>query len=88
MQPLSERCAGLDVHRVRTLDGRGGRVQDVPTFATNTSQLRRLRLWLADNQVTVVDTKSTGVYWKPVYYLMEDDFECWLVNAHHLHNVA
>lgn len=93
MQRLIERCAGLDVHRdtvaacVRTPDGHGGRAQEVRTFATTGSQLRRLRLWLADNGVTVVGMESTGVYWKPVYYLLEDDVDCWLLNAHHLHHV-
>jgi transposase len=93
MQLLIERCAGLDVHRdtvaacVRAPDGGGGRTQQVRTFATTTSQVQRLSLWLAAHGVTVVGMESTGVYWRPVYYLLEDDFECWLLNARHLHNV-
>ena len=60
MQRLIERCAGLDVHRdtvatcVRAPAEDGGRRQEVRTFATTTSQLRRLALWLADNGVTTV----------------------------------
>jgi transposase len=93
MDRFIERCAGLDVHRdtvaacVRSPDGRGGRAQEVRTFATTTSQLRRLSVWLATHGVTVVGMESTGVYWKPLYYLLEDDFACWLLNARHLHNV-
>jgi transposase len=37
--------------------------------------------------VTVVGMESTGVYWRPVYYLLEDDFQCWLLNGGHLRNV-
>src|SRR6266545_4345752 len=43
--------------------------------------------WLASLGVTVVGMESTGVFWKPVYYLLEDQFECWLLNAQHLRNV-
>ena len=43
--------------------------------------------WLASFGVTVVGMESTGVYWRPVYYLLEDDFQCWLLNAAHLRNV-
>jgi transposase len=46
-----------------------------------------LRDWLASFGVTVVGMESTGVFWKPVYYLLEDDFDCWLLNAQHLRNV-
>ena len=43
--------------------------------------------WLASFGVTVVGMESTGVYWRPVYYLLEDDFQCWLLNAAHLRTV-
>ena len=43
--------------------------------------------WLASHGVTLVGMESSGVYWKPVYYLMEDRFECWLLNAQHMHKV-
>jgi transposase len=52
-----------------------------------TSQILQLRDWLAELQVTLVGMESTGIYWKPIYYLLEDDFECWLINATHMHNV-
>lgn len=93
MHRLIERCAGLDVHRdtvaacVRTPDGEGGRRQEVVTFGTTTRELLRLGDWLAEHGVTVVGMESTGVYWKPVYYLLEDRFDTQLLNAQHLHNV-
>ena len=43
--------------------------------------------WLASFGVAVVGMESTGVYWRPVYYLLEDDFQCWLLNAAHLRTV-
>jgi transposase len=90
---LIERVAGLDVHKasvkacVRVPGQDGARHSETRTFRTTTAGLVLLRDWLASFQVTVVGMESTGVYWKPVYYLLEDDFECWLLNAHHLRNV-
>jgi transposase len=46
-----------------------------------------LRDWLTGHGVTVVGMESTGVFWKPVYYLLEDAVECWLLNARHLRSV-
>ncbi len=93
MEVTIERCAFLDVHRdtavacVRAPDGAGGRRKETRTFSTMTSQLLALRDWLAGERVTVVGMESTGIYWKPVYYLLEDDFECQLINAAHMRNV-
>ncbi|HZY57928.1 MAG TPA: IS110 family transposase [Rubrobacteraceae bacterium] len=93
MERVVERAAGLDVHRdtvtacVRLPAEGGGRRQEVDTFATTTRQLLRLRDWLAEHGVTRVGMESTGIYWKPVFYLLEGDFECWLINAQHLHHV-
>lgn len=90
MDRIVERCAGLDVHKdsvtacVRVPGTHGGRHQEIPTFGTTTRSLLALRDWLAAFGVTVVGMESTGVYWKPVYGLLEDDFEPWLLNAHHL----
>jgi transposase len=47
----------------------------------------QLRDWLASFEVELVGMEATGVYWKPIYYLLEDDFELWLLNARHLKNV-
>jgi len=93
MDTLIERCAGLDVHKetvvacVRVPTRGGGREQCVQTFGTTTAQLLALRDWLVAHGVTRVGMESTGVYWKPVYYMLEDAVECWLLNARHLRNV-
>jgi transposase len=93
MERVVERCAGLDVHRdtvtacVRVPGVDGERVQELREFGTTTVELLALRDWLMAWGVTVVAMESTGVYWKPVFYLLEDDFECWLLNAKHLKNV-
>jgi transposase len=77
---MLERCAGLDVHQavvmatVRTPDGSGGRTVITETFATTTHSLLTLRDWLQAHGVTHVAMESTGVYWKPVYYVLEDGF--------------
>ena len=93
MDRFIERCAGLDVHKasvkacVRIPDGGGGRHSETRTFRTTTAGLVLLRDWLTSHQVQVVGMESTGVFWKPVYYLLEDDVQCWLLNAQHLKNV-
>lgn len=93
MDRIVERCAFLDIHRdtavtcVRTPDGAGGRRKETRTFGTTTGQILALRDWLVEQRVSLVGMESTGIYWKPVYYLLEDDLECWLINATHMHNV-
>jgi transposase len=94
MDVVVERCAGLDVHRdtvvatVRTPAGKGRRRNQVTrTYATTQARLAELRDWLVEHGVTLVGMEATGVYWKPVFYALEDRFECWLLNAQHLHNV-
>jgi transposase len=87
---LIERCAGLDVHKdsivacVRTPGEGSERRQETRTFSTTTRGLLQLHDWLASFGVTLVGMESTGVYWKAPYYLLEGDFACWLLNAHHL----
>jgi transposase len=93
MDTVIERCAGLDVHKatvvanVRIPDGAGGRRAESAEFGTTTAELLALSDWLDAHRVQVVGMESTGVYWKPVYYLLEDRFTCWLLNARHMHNV-
>ena len=93
MDVVVERCAGLDVHKdtvvacVRTPGKGGSREQTTRTFKTMTADLLALRDWLVALGVTLVGMESTGVYWKPVFYVLEDDIECWLLNARHLRNV-
>jgi transposase len=87
------RCAGLDIHRdtvvaaVRIQQRSGSAKVQVQTFATTGGALGLLADWLARNKVTIVGMESTGVYWKPVYYRLEDELECWLLNAAHVRNV-
>ena len=94
MDVFAERCAGIDIGKavlkacVRTPGRRQDtRQQQVRTFATTTNELLRLRQWLIEERVTVVAMESTGVYWKPVYYLLEDAVQCWLVNPQHIKKV-
>jgi transposase len=72
---------------VRIPDGDGGRRQEACAFPTTTAGLLALADWLRSFAVTVVGMESTGVYWRAVYFLLEDEFECWLLNARHLRNV-
>jgi transposase len=87
---LFERVAGLDVHKaqitaaVRVPDGRGGRLQEVAEFKTTVRGLLALRDWLKAHGVTHVAMEATGVYWKPPWAVLEDEFECLLVNARHV----
>jgi transposase len=93
VEVLFPRCAGLDVHRdtvaaaVRVQTGSGRATTEVRTFTTTGGSLGLLADWLAQHKVTIVGMESTGVYWKPVFYLLEDRFECWLLNAAHVRNV-
>jgi transposase len=90
---IFERVAGLDVHKaqvtaaVRVPDGRGGRLADVAEFKTTVQGLLALRDWLQAHGVTHVAMEATGVYWKPVWAIVEDEFECLLVNARHVKQV-
>jgi len=93
MDTVVEACCGLDVHKdtvvacVRTPGEGGKRHQEVRTFGTTTASLLDLCDWLIEQRVTLVGMESTGVYWKPAYYVLEDALECWLLNARHLRNV-
>src|SRR5436190_23632074 len=93
MERMVERAAALDVHKnqvtacVHVPDHEGKRSELRAEFSTMTAELLALRDWLLGLGVTHVAMEATGVYWKPVYYLLEDDFELWLVNAQHVKNV-
>lgn len=84
-----ERCCGIDVHRdtaVATVKGKDI-ITETKTFGTFTEQLHQLVGWLQNHGVTHVAMESTGVYWKPIYYILEEFFEIILVNARHIKNV-
>jgi transposase len=93
MERILERCCALDVHKnqvtacVHVPDQEGKRSELRAQFSTMTAELLALRDWLQGLGVTHVAMEATGVYWKPVYYVLEDDFELLLVNAAHVKNV-
>src|ERR1700712_1059017 len=83
-----ERVAALDVGKAEVVccarvPGPGGqRMQEVRTISTMTSAVLALGDWLADLGVTRVVMEATSDYWRAPFYLLEDRFETWLVNAH------
>jgi transposase len=91
MEILYPRCAGLDVHkdvvvaRVRCVSA--PRVEETRSFATTTAALVELQEWLTAHGVTHVAMEATGVYWKPVWHLLEEHVELVLANAQHIRNV-
>ena len=93
MDVIVERVAALDVHKasvtacVRTPGTGGGREPHLAEFATTVRALLGLRDWLCAHGVTQVVMEATGVYWKPVWHILEDDFELMLVNARHVKQV-
>ena len=93
MEVLLERCAGLDVHQASVvccvLIGAPGRKAQklLRRFGTTMRELEALKAWLVEHGVTHVGMESTGVYWKPVYAVLEGHFELIVGNAHHIKNV-
>jgi transposase len=93
MELLIPRCAGMDVHQatvvvtVRAPGDTGARRSVTETFGTMTPDLLALREWLQAHGVTHVAMESTGVYWKPVYYVLEDAFTLLVINMHDLKRV-
>ena len=90
MQVLCERCCGLDVHKATVAacvvvpGPSSAPTKEVRTFGTMTADLLALGDWLAANGVTHVAMESTGVYWRPIWNLLEDRFTPLLVNARHV----
>ena len=92
MEVIHPRCAGLDVHKQTVVAcarivGNGPPVQEVRTFATTTSGLLALADWLESFGVEHVAMEATGVYWKPVWHILEGHVELVLANAAHVKNV-
>jgi transposase len=93
MEVIVERPAALDVHKaqvtacVRIADEHGNREERVAEFATTVRGLLGLRDWLAAHRVQQVVMEATGVYWKAPWAILEDEFECLLVNARHVKQV-
>ena len=93
MEAIVERCAGLDVHQATVVAclnigaGKAKPSKQVRTFGTMLADLEGLRDWLKANDCTVVAMESTGVYWKPVYAVLENHFDLIVGNAQHIKNV-
>ena len=92
MEVIVERAAALDVHKAQVtacvrVPAGPERVEEVVQFQTTVRGLLTLRDWLKAHRVTQVAMEATGVYWKPVWAVLEDDFELLLVNARHVKQV-
>jgi transposase len=89
MHVLYPKCCGLDVHKASLsacilIQGPDGKERRLRRFGTMTSDIAELAHWLNGHGVQMVAMESTGVYWKPIWNLLEDQFELLLVNAQHL----
>jgi transposase len=89
-----ERCAGLDVHKQSVVACRilprkgGGWDQQIRSFGTMTNDVQQLAEWLKEGRVTHVALESTGVYWRPIYNVLEETVSVILVNAKHIKHVT
>src|SRR5262249_56575140 len=84
--------AALDVHKAQVIacvrvPGEDGREQHLGEFSTTVRGLLKLRDWLEAHRVGQVVMEASGVFWKPVWAVLEDRFECMLVNARHVKQV-
>jgi hypothetical protein len=92
MEVLHRKCAGLDVHKdtvvacARTMTGHKV-TREVETFGKTTRELLRLVEWLEKHEVTITVMEATGVYWRPVWHILEGHGELVLANAHEVRNV-
>lgn len=92
MEVLYGKCAGLDVHKdsvvacIRIQEGPEASYR-IQTFGTTTTALLKLSEWLVEYSVTHVAMEATGVYWKPIWHILDGEFELVLANAMHIKNV-
>lgn len=93
MQPILKSCCGIDVHKetIKACIAKGPLDKppkfEIKTFSTMTSDLLKLKDWLRQNKVEAVAMESTGVYWKPIFNILEDEFSIVLANPQHLKKV-
>lgn len=88
-EQIIERGCGIDVHKkiiAATIKGTGIK-EETRIYNTFTESIEQMRDWLLENRITHVAMESTGVYWKPIYNIIESHFEILLVNARHIKNV-
>lgn len=93
MRIIYPKAAGLDVHKkvvvaaISILGPDGQSYQEKRNFETMTADLLALSDWLMSHGVTHVAMESTGEYWKPVFNILENNFEVLVVNAQHVSKV-
>jgi len=93
MQPILKSCCGIDVHKeqIKACIAKGPFDKppkfEIKTFSTMTSGLLKLKDWLRHNMVEAVAMESTGVYWKPIFNILEDEFTIVLANPQHLKKI-
>ena len=92
MGVVHPRCCGIDVHKATvcaciSIKDAGVIEKHKRRFDTTTAQLRELASWLGQYKVTNVAMEATGVYWKPVWNLLQEEFELLLVNPQHLKSI-
>src|SRR6202142_3284790 len=85
MEVIYTHCCGLDVHKQKVvacaLTSSG---KEMRTFSAMTEDLLQMRDWLQSKGTTHIAMESTGVYWKPIYNLLEGQFELLVVNPQHI----
>jgi transposase len=90
MEILHTRCAGIDVHKKNVkvcliiTEENGKQKKEIRTYSTMTPQLLELHDWLKEQGCSHSAFEATGVYWKPVFNLLEGDFDILVVNAHQM----
>lgn len=92
MQEILDRCAGLDVHKdsivACIMIGSGKRMhKEVRTFGTMTDDIRDLGEWLKSHEIKDAAMESTGIYWKPIFNILDEEFNLTLANARNIKNV-
>jgi transposase len=93
MQVVYQRCCGLDIHKklivacLLLMSSQGVQKKESRTFSTTLADLYRLRDWLVANACQMVAMESTGVYWKPIWNVLEEGLALMLVNAQHMKGV-
>ncbi len=92
MEVLYERCCGLDVHKkiivacliTPSPTGNSTPHKEIRNFGTTTAEILKMWDWLCEAGCTHVAMESTGVYWKPIYNLLEESVKLIVVNAQHM----
>jgi transposase len=90
MQVVYQRCCGLDIHKklivacLVLMSSQGVQTKEIRTFSTTLADLYRLRDWLVANECQMVAMESTGVYWRPIWNVLEEELALMLVNAQHM----